>query len=66
MVKKLFEQPHVVYQTPDDGDCLEESAITACLDASGLLVLGQGKNEIVINRGTVKKLTALMKKLASI
>lgn len=55
MITKLFNHPHVVSQTADDEDSLPEPAITVCADAGGVIVVGQGDQEIILNRATIKE-----------
>jgi hypothetical protein len=65
MIRKLFNNPHVVYQTADNEDELPELPISMCTDNSGLILLFQEDNEIIINRTTIKELSQLLKKIKS-
>ena len=56
MIKKLFLHPHVVTQTADDEHMSQEPPVTICADASGIIVVGQGDQEIILNRATIKDL----------
>lgn len=65
MIEKLNNNPHLLHQTADDSDGMEERPIAACTDASGLICLSQEGRTIVLNRATVPELCRLLKRLAS-
>ena len=59
-IKKLFNNPHVLYQTSDDEFGIAEPAISVCVDAGGLIILNQEDQEILVNRASAKELCKLL------
>lgn len=66
MIKKIFNSPHVLWQTPDTEVDLPNEAIAGCVDSGGTIVLTQGDNELVVNKATVPDLCKLLKQLAKV
>jgi len=65
MIVTQFKHPHVMYQTPDDDEMhISEPAIAACVDASGLIILQQGNDTLLVNRASVPELCKLLRTLA--
>jgi len=56
MIVRQFNNPVVLYQTPDGEYEIAEPAICISTDASGLIVVQQGGDTILINRASVKEL----------
>lgn len=67
MITKLFNNPHVLSQSPDEADGLgiAEPAISASTDASGLIVLVQEGREILVNRKSVPELCRMLRKMVA-
>jgi hypothetical protein len=66
MIAKLFNQPHVLWQTPDDGQDVPNDALAAYVDNGGSICVRQGDAEIVIGKATVPELCKLLKQLAAV
>jgi hypothetical protein len=64
MIDKLFNHPHVLYQTADDENDLPELPIGSSLDNFGMIILSQEGNSIVVNRASVPELCKLLRELA--
>ena len=64
MIAQLFNQPHVVHQTPGENDPVPNEAIAAHVDNCGTILLQQIDSVIVIDRGTVPDLCRVLRKLA--
>ncbi len=62
MIRKLFNQPHVLWQ--DGGDEISNDPIAVHVDAGGTIVLTQGGEDICIDPISVPELCRLLKKLA--
>ncbi len=60
MIKKLFNDPHVLYQSVKDDTDLPESAIAIHVDNAGLICLSQENREIVLNKASVPELCKLL------
>lgn len=63
MIRKLFNQPHVLHQTGNH-DVQEQEAICFSSWDSGLISITQEEDEILINPESVPELCRLLKKLA--
>jgi hypothetical protein len=61
-VTKVFNHGRVIFQTPGV-DEIPEQAIVAHVDATGLLVLEQERNCIVIQPGSLDELVKVLKLL---
>jgi hypothetical protein len=59
-VTKVFHHGRVIFQTPGV-DEIPEQAIVAHVDATGLLVLEQDRNSIVIQAGTLDELVKVLR-----
>lgn len=62
MIKKLFQEPHIFYQKPDDEDNLPEMPIVIQKDLSGIICISQEDREIVLNKKSIKELADFLKK----
>lgn len=61
-IKKLFNHPHVLHQkTDDEYSRMPEPDVSACIDATGLIILGQSGQEILINPESVPELCKLLR-----
>lgn len=65
MIRKMFSQPHVLYQTADYDNELSNSALAVSIDSGGTLVITQEDRDIVLNMATVPELCKLLKQLAA-
>ena len=63
MITKLFNHPHVLHQTTSDEYAPPEPDVSVCLDASGLIILGQGGQELIINPESIPELCKLLRKM---
>lgn len=62
MITRLFNNPHVLFQTTDDNG-FAEVAIGASVDGGGSIVLEQEERYIVISPAAVPELCKLLRKL---
>lgn len=65
MITKLFNHPHLLHQSCSDDYGMPEPDISACIDAGGLIILGQSGREILINPESVPELCKLLRKMKS-
>jgi len=63
VIQKLFNHPHVLYQTYENGIEIPEPAIAGCVDAGGFIVITQEDRDIVLNPASVPELCTMLKKL---
>lgn len=63
MIRKLFNQPHVLYQTSDEVGIYNDP-IAVHVDSGGTIVLTQQDADICIDAASVPELCRLLKKLA--
>ena len=63
MITKLFNNPHVLFQTADGEFDIAEASIGASVDASGIIVLEQEGRHIVINKKSVRELCKMLRTL---
>ena len=61
MIAKLFNHPHVLYQTPDSDGEIANEAIAGHIDNGGAIILEQEGRHICINRASVPELCKLLK-----
>lgn len=61
----MFNAPHMLTQTVGDDCLLPEPCIAVSHDATPILVLAQGDNEILVNLESVNELCRLLKKVKS-
>ena len=66
MIAKLFNHPHVLYQTASDEGDYPNEAIAAHIDNGGTICLEQAGHSIVLNRGSIPELCNLLKKLSKV
>lgn len=59
----MYNAPHMLTQTVGDDCLLPEPCIAVSHDATPILVLNQGDNEILLNLESVNELCRLMKKV---
>lgn len=63
MIRKLFNQPHVLYQS-NSVDEFPNTAVCVHVDNGGTICIEQEDNCIVLNPESVPELCKLLKKLA--
>jgi hypothetical protein len=56
----LYNNPQILYQTADDDSLPPEAAITISTDNTGLIVLGQERDGIVVNRASARELAKVL------
>lgn len=62
-ITTMYNAPHMLTQSIDDDCLLPESCIAVSHDASQILVIAQGDNEILVNAESVNELCRLLKKV---
>lgn len=63
MIRELFSQPQILFQTPDEDFGVPEPAIGISIDTSGTIVLQQESDTILVNRASVRELCEVLREL---
>lgn len=63
MIVRQFNNPHTLFQKPDEEFGIAEPAIAGSTDSTGLIILSQEGREILVNRASVPELRKLLTKL---
>lgn len=58
MIVKGYNQVRVIYQAGESDNEIGNEAIMVHIDNGGTLILSQGSDTIVLNRGTLKEIAA--------
>lgn len=61
MIEILLQNPRVLHQKVNDEYGLPEPAISACNDASGLIVISQQGREILINSESLNEFIKMIR-----
>lgn len=65
MIVKLWNKPHILYQSGDDDDMIPNSALAVHVDNGGSLIITQEHESICLNFATVPELCKLLKQLTA-
>lgn len=65
MIEILLNNPRVLHQKPDFSCGISEPAISACSDASGLLVISQEGREIILNPASLDEFVKMLRGIKS-
>ena len=63
MIIKLLHHAHILHQKTANECEPAEPDVSVCLDALGLIILGQGGQELIINPESIPELCKLLRKM---